>query len=81
MTVWIKQSCADEPLPESVCSERYNDCAVAVKDMFGQNCRVVNALPDGWAYERENNSVVFYGEAVPPFGSIVEVAYTIAEEH
>jgi hypothetical protein len=38
------------------------------------------SLPDGWGYEEQTNSIRFYGQAVPPFGSVIEAGYMLQEE-
>jgi hypothetical protein len=36
---------------------------------------VTNSGTDGWLYNVSNNSIVFYGSALPSVGSSVEISY------
>jgi len=75
LAVWVKTSCAAEPMPRDVCAEFYNDCGGAAADVYGATCILRQALPDGWSYEEESNSIRFYGRALPPFSAVIEVGY------
>jgi hypothetical protein len=79
LAVWVKTSCAAEPMPRDVCAEFYDDCGGAAEDVYGATCILSQALPDGWSYEEESNSIRFYGRALPPFAAVIEVGY-IPEE-
>jgi hypothetical protein len=80
--VWIKWRCGDAGLDQSLCEEGgfFNDCGGNQGSLYGKTCILKQALPDGWAYEEETNSIRFFGEAVPPFRSVIEVGYTPEEE-
>jgi hypothetical protein len=80
VAVWVKTSCASDPLPPSMCELTYDDCDGAASDVFGQVCVAKQSLPDGWAYEPDSSSIRFYGLAVPPFGAVIEVGYIPVEE-
>ncbi len=78
--VWIKTSCGTA-MPADMCEENWDDCTNPDSEVYGQTCVPRRALPDGWAYERDNNSIRFFGSAVPPFGAIIEVGYIPDEEY
>jgi len=80
IAVWIKTSCAADPFPTDICEEFYDDCRGAASDVYGVTCVLRQSLPDGWAYEEDSNSIRFYGRAVPPFGSVIEVGYIPDQE-
>jgi len=78
--VWIKWRCGDAGLDQGLCEEFFNDCGGNTGSLYGKTCVLKQSLPDGWAFEEDTNSIRFYGEAVPPFRSVVEVGYTPEEE-
>lgn len=80
IAVWVKTTCANEPLPADVCETTYDDCGGAAADVYGRVCVVRQVYPDGWAYEEEANSIRFFGRAVPPFGAVIQVGYRPLEE-
>ena len=75
--VWVKTKCSAGPLPKDLCEDLsgYDDCNGSIGDLYGHICVLTQGLPNGWAYEVGTNSIRFYGDAVPPFGSVVEVGY------
>jgi hypothetical protein len=78
--VWVKTMCSSEAMPESVCARRMDDCHGRDDDLYGYTCVLRQSLPDGWSYEETTNSIRIFGEALPPFGSVVEVGYTPEED-
>jgi hypothetical protein len=78
--VWVKWRCGDAGLDQGLCEEFFNDCGGNQGSLYGKTCILKQALPDGWAYEQDTNSIRFHGSAVPPFRSVVEVGYTPEEE-
>jgi hypothetical protein len=78
--VWIKTMCSSEPMPEAVCARTIDDCHGRDDDLYGYTCVLRQSYPDGWAYEETTNSIQVVGEALPPFGSVVEVGYTPEED-
>lgn len=78
--VWVKSRCGTEPPPADLCRQSFDDCTGGASDVYGQICVLRQSLPDGWAYERDTNSIRFFGRAVPPFGTVVEVGYIPEEE-
>jgi len=78
--VYVKSDCAREGATPAGCEQEFNDCASAASGIYGRTCVVKQSLPDGFAFEQDTNSIRFYGEAVPPFGAIVEVGYIPAGE-
>jgi hypothetical protein len=78
--VWVKTMCSSEPMPEHVCSRTIDDCHGSDDDLYGYTCVLRQSLPDGWSYEEATNSIRVFGEALPPFGSVVEVGYTPEED-
>jgi hypothetical protein len=78
--VWVKWRCGDAGLDQGLCEEFFNDCGGNQGSLYGKTCILEQALPDGWAYEQDTNSIRFHGSAVPPFRSVVEVGYTPEEE-
>jgi len=78
--VWVKTMCSADPMPEGVCARTIDDCRGSDEDLYGHTCVLRQALPDGYAYEEETNSIRIFGEALPPFGSVVEVGYTPEED-
>ncbi len=75
LAVWVKTACNAQPPPEAACETIFNDCR-SDNDLYAHTCVVKQSLPDGWAYEAETASIRFFGQAVPPFGAIIEVGYT-----
>ncbi|MBN2496426.1 MAG: hypothetical protein JXR96_17665 [Deltaproteobacteria bacterium] len=73
--VWVKTSCSSEPPAEGLCEKYYDDCSGTSDEIYGHICILRQSLPDGWAYEEETSSIRFFGQAVPPFGAIIEVGY------
>ena len=80
LTVWIKTACDKSPLPPSACENAWNDCAGRSSDVYGQVCVVRAAPQDGFGFDEKSRSVRLTGQAVPPFGSVVEVGYVPQEE-
>jgi hypothetical protein len=80
IAVWVKSTCANGAMDASLCETTYNDCGGLANDIFGHTCVLPQSLPNGWAYEISSNSIRFFGEALPPFGAIIEVGY-IPEEN
>jgi hypothetical protein len=80
LTVYIKGSCAREPMPAVACQKSFDDCAGSGEDVYGHTCVVKQSLPDGFAFEADSNSIHFFGQSLPPFGSIIEVGYTPEEQ-
>jgi hypothetical protein len=78
--VWIKTMCSSEPMPDSVCARTIDDCHGRDDDLYGYTCVLRQSYPDGWSYEQDTNSIHIVGEALPPFGSVVEVGYTPEED-
>jgi hypothetical protein len=78
--VWVKWRCGDTGPDQGLCEDFYNDCGGNQGSLYGKTCVLKQALPDGWAYEKDTNSIRFYGAAVPPFRSVIEVGYTPEEE-
>ena len=78
--VWVKWRCGDAGLDQSLCEEFFNDCGGNSGSLYGKTCILKQALPDGWAYEQDTNSIRFHGAAVPPFRSVIEAGYTPEEE-
>jgi hypothetical protein len=85
--VWVKWRCSDTGLPQNLCEEApdggyryFDDCKGSTGSLYGKTCILRQSLPDGWAYEQDTNSIRFYGLAVPPFRSVVEVGYTPEED-
>ena len=79
--VWVKWRCGDAGLDSGLCEPNgfFNDCG-GNTSLYGKTCILQQALPDGWAYEEDTNSIRFYGAAVPPFRSVIEVGYTPEED-
>jgi len=78
--VWVKWRCGDAGLDPGLCQDFYNDCGGNQGSLYGKTCVLKQALPDGWAFEKDTNSIRFYGMAVPPFRSVIEVGYTPEDE-
>jgi len=78
--VWVKTMCSSEPMPDGVCARKIDDCSGRDDDLYGYTCVLNRSLPDGWSYEEDTNSIRVFGEAQPPFGSVVEVGYTPEED-
>jgi hypothetical protein len=79
--VWVKWRCSDAGLDAGLCEPGgfFNDCGSNTGSLYGKTCILKQSLPDGWAFEEDTNSIRFYGEAVPPFRSVIEVGYTPEE--
>ena len=81
IAVWVKTMCSAGPMPGHVCNpEPIDDCHGRDDDMYGYTCVLRQSLPDGYAYEESTNSIRIFGEALPPFGSVVQVGYTPEED-
>jgi hypothetical protein len=80
--VWVKWRCGDTGIDPDICEPNgyFNDCGSNQGSLYGKTCILEQALPNGWAFEEDTNSIRFYGEAVPPFRSIIEAGYTPEEE-
>jgi hypothetical protein len=78
--VWVKTMCSAGPMPDGACLKPIDDCKGRDDDLYGHTCVLRQALPDGFAYEESTNSVRIVGQALPPFGSIVQVGYTPQED-
>jgi hypothetical protein len=78
--VWVKWRCGDAGLDPGLCDDFYNDCGGNQGSLYGKTCVLKQALPDGWAYEEDTNSIRFYGAAIPPFRAVIEAGYTPWEE-
>ena len=74
LAVWVKTACNRAPPPIEVCETVYDDCK-RDNDLFAYTCVLRQSLPDGWAYDEETATIRFFGQAVPPFGAIIEVGY------
>ncbi len=76
--VWVKWRCGDAGLDTDLCCEAggfFNDCGSNTGSLYGKTCILKQSLPHGWAFHQDTNSIRFYGEAVPPFRSVIEAGY------
>jgi hypothetical protein len=81
IAVWVKTMCSAEPMPEHVCNgDPIDDCHGSDDDLYGYTCVLRQSLPHGWSYEEDTNSIRIVGDALPPFGSVVQVGYTPEED-
>lgn len=81
IAVWVKTMCSAEPMPEHVCNgDPIDDCHGRDDDLYGYTCVLRQSLPHGWSYEEDTNSIRIVGDALPPFGSVVQVGYTPEED-
>jgi hypothetical protein len=79
IVVWVKTMCSAGPMPDHVCAKPIDDCHGRNDDLYGHTCVLRQSLPDGYAYEESTNSIRIFGDALPPFGSVVQVGYTPEE--
>jgi hypothetical protein len=78
--VWVKWRCSDEGLDADLCEEGYfNDCGSNTSNLYGKTCILQQALPHGWSFDPDTNSIWFHGDSVPPFRSVIEAGYTPQE--
>lgn len=81
ISVWIKTMCSAGPMPEHVCSGGdIDDCNGRDDELYGHTCVLRQSLPHGYSYEEATNSIRIVGDALPPFGSVVQVGYTPEED-
>jgi hypothetical protein len=81
IAVWVKTMCSAGPMPEHACNgDPIDDCHGRDDDLYGHTCVLRQSLPHGYSYEESTNSIRIVGDALPPFGSVVEVGYTPEED-